>query len=193
LRLPSDVRALIAGRIDASARDLESAVEQLHTYAQLTRQPITGQMARMVLRSLGSPAVQDAVSLNAVVEATATYFRLSPDDLASRKRTQIIARARQLVMYLAREETTASLPQIGEALGGRDHSTVVHGCSKIAAKIATDAALAQDVEAIRQLLHSAQPAIQEIEPVAEMTRRSFSRRTSLPTPSPLRREGTSDV
>ena len=118
----------------------------MDTYAQLTRQPITGQMARMVLRSLGSPAAQDTVSLSAVVEAAATYFRLSPGDLASRKRTQVIARARQLVMYLAREETTASLPQIGEALGGRDHSTVVHGCARIAALIATDSTLAQDEE-----------------------------------------------
>jgi chromosomal replication initiator protein len=177
LILPPDVRGLIAGRVEASARDLESAVEQLHTYAQLTRQPITGQMARMVLKSLGSSAAQDIVSLNAVVEAATSYFRLSPDDLAGRKRTQIIARARQLVMYLAREETTASLPQIGEALGGRDHSTVVHGCARIAALITTDATVAGDVESIRQILHSAQqPALHETEPVVEVTRRSFSRR-----------------
>lgn len=150
--LPYEARSLIAGRLDSSPRELESAVEQLHTYAQLTGQPITVQSARTVLKTLGAPTSQETVSVQSVLEATAAYYRLTVGDLASRKRTRIVAQSRQLAMYLARELTDASLPQIGEALGGRDHSTVVHGCAKINAALASDAALAQDVHAIRERL-----------------------------------------
>jgi chromosomal replication initiator protein len=152
LTLPPDVRSLIAGRITTSARDLESAVEQLHTYAQLTGQAITLPVARVVLRQLGSLTQQEAIPLSAVLEVTARYYGLTVEDLASRKRTKVIAQARQLAMYLAREETETSLPQIGQALGGRDHSTVVHGCTRIASLLASDPALAQDIAAIRRML-----------------------------------------
>ncbi len=158
LTLPYEARSLIAARLDASPRELESAVEQLHTYTQLTGQPITAQAARTVLKTLGAPASQAAVTLQAVLEATAAHYRLTVGDLASRRRTRIVAQARQLAMYLARELTDASLPQIGEALGGRDHSTVVHGCAKINAALASDTALAQDVSAIRRQLNGS-PAV----------------------------------
>jgi chromosomal replication initiator protein len=150
--LPPDVRTLIAAKISTSARDLEGAIDQLHTYTQLTGQPITSPTARMVLKSLGTPVNQDGVSLSAVLEATAKYYGLTIDDLSSRKRTKIVAQARQLAMYLAREETDASLPQIGDALGGRDHSTIVHGCAKIASLLESDSSLAQDLANIRQVL-----------------------------------------
>jgi len=150
--LPSDVRALLAARIDTSARDLEGAIDQLHTYTQLTGQPLTLQTARTVLKTLGSSAGQEIVSLDAVLNATAEHYGLTVADLNSRKRTKVVAQARQLAMYLARELTDASLPQIGAALGGRDHSTVVHGCAKIAELLPTNAVLAQDIRIIRQQL-----------------------------------------
>jgi chromosomal replication initiator protein len=152
LTLPPDVCSLIAGWISTSVRDLESAVEQLHTYAQLTGQAITLPVAQVVLRQLGSLTQQEAIPLNGVLEATARYYGLSVEDLASRKRTKVIAQARQLAMYLAREETETSLPQIGQALGGRDHSTVVHGCARIASLLVSDPALAQDILTIRHML-----------------------------------------
>jgi chromosomal replication initiator protein len=152
--LPADVRGMIAAGITTSARDLESAVEQLHTYTQLTGQMITAAAGQMVLKALGTPVSHAAVSLNMLVEATARHYGLTADDLASRKRTRIVAQARQMAMYLARAETDASLPQIGEALGGRDHSTILHGCARITALMETDSALAQDAQAIRQTLSS---------------------------------------
>src|SRR5258708_16628298 len=94
------------------------------------------------------------MTLQAVIEATARYYRLSVAALSGRQRTKIVALARQLAMYLAREETSASLLQIGEALGGRDHTTVMHGCTRIAEALASDPSLAQDAENIRQMLVS---------------------------------------
>jgi chromosomal replication initiator protein len=152
LMLPADVRALMAGHITTSLRDLESAVEQLHTYSRLTGHAITEPVACMVLKALGSAVGQEAVSLDDVLAATARHYGISRADLAGRKRTRIVAQARQVAMYIARLETAASLPQVGEALGGRDHSTVVHGCARIASLLETDPALAQDVQAIRQQL-----------------------------------------
>ncbi len=170
LSVPADVRGLIATRVSASARDLESAVEQLYTYTQLTGQMITESAARMVLKALGSSVAQAVVTISAVFEATAHYYGLSLDDLASRKRTKIVAQARQVAMYLARSETTASLPQVGEALGGRDHSTIVHGCARIGALLETDLALAQDVQAIRRQLSGQQG--DDLPKAAETTRPS---------------------
>jgi chromosomal replication initiator protein len=169
LTLATEVRDLIASRGEVSAREIEAAVEQLHTYSQLTRQIITETVARSVLHMRGAVSVStsfnnnrisaantsmssNASRLDAVLEATARYYRLSVSDLASRQRTRDVALARQLAMYIAREETDASLIQIGDALGGRDHSTVMHGCAKIADSLIYDNQLAQDIANIRQSL-----------------------------------------
>ncbi|MEP7288476.1 MAG: chromosomal replication initiator protein DnaA [Chloroflexota bacterium] len=157
--MPVEVRDLIASRSNLSVRELEGAIDQLHTYSQLTRQPVTGAVAQTVLHLRGeavAPQVtRSSYSLDEVLEATARHYHLRPADLASRQRTKIVALARQLAMFLARESTDASLIQIGAALGGRDHSTVMHGCAKIAERLITDDALAQDVAAIRARLSNA--------------------------------------
>jgi chromosomal replication initiator protein len=149
LLLPADLRDLIAARIVNSVRDLESAIEQLHTYTGLTGQPLTRDVASTVLKSLGTAGL---VTLDMVLQTVAEYYGVPVEALAGRQRTRHIAQARQLAMYLAREETNASLPQIGEALGGRDHSTVVHGCARISELMAADSAVAQEVAAIRLVL-----------------------------------------
>ncbi len=132
----------------------QGAVEQLHTYTRLTGQSVTAAAAWMVLKALGSSTGQGSVTLNAVLEAAATYYGVSLDDLASRKRTKLVAHARQVAMYLARSETNASLPQIGDALGGRDHSTIVHGCARINTLLETDSTLAGAIQSIRGQLHA---------------------------------------
>ena len=87
-----------------------------------------------------------------MLRVTATYHQLSLDDLLSKRRTKVVVRARQIAMYLAREETDASLPQIGAALGGRNHSTVLYGYQKIAKSVETDPSLREEVSAIRRQL-----------------------------------------
>ena len=87
-----------------------------------------------------------------MLAATATYHQLSMDDMLSKSRTKEVVRARQVAMYLAREETEASLPQIGVALG-RNHSTILHGYNKIANEIPLDDALRHELSAIRRQLY----------------------------------------
>ena len=91
-------------------------------------------------------------NISDVLQATATYHQLSLDDLLSKRRTKEVVRARQIAMYLAREETDASLPEIGAAIGGRNHSTVLYGYQKIAKSVEADAALRREVSEIRRQL-----------------------------------------
>src|SRR5258708_2245306 len=126
LSLPVSVRDLIASRSDSSPRDLDGSIDQLLSYTELTGQALTEAVARTVLQIRGIAAPQNRPELHNVLATTASYYRLTVEQLASRQRTKLIAQVRQLAMYLAREETDASLPQIGAALGGRDHTTVMH-------------------------------------------------------------------
>ncbi|MFQ3536555.1 MAG: chromosomal replication initiator protein DnaA [Aggregatilineales bacterium] len=152
MRLPDDVLELLAARLTSSVRDLQSAIEQMDTYSGLTSQAVTRELAIMVLRTLGAEQARaERTSLDRVLQAVAAHYRLSVAELASRRRTKAVALARQMAMYVARELSDASLGQIGSALG-RDHSTVVHGCAKIAKQLAQDAALGADFEAIRAAL-----------------------------------------
>jgi chromosomal replication initiator protein len=88
-----------------------------------------------------------------VLEATATYHQMSLDDLISKRRNKEVVRARHIAIYLAREATSATLPQIGDALGGRDHSTVLHGYQKIADDLNADPILRREVNDIRRQLN----------------------------------------
>jgi chromosomal replication initiator protein len=87
------------------------------------------------------------------VAEVARYYSVSETELLSRSRHQKVAQARQVVMYLSRDEINVSLPKIGEALGGRDHTTVMHGIAKIANQIETDDALRRDIMAIRERVY----------------------------------------
>ncbi len=155
--LPEDVAQALAVQAVANVRELEGMLTQVLARAQLGRQPLTVALAQQVLRLSNSQAVHQPASkpnISRILEATATYHQLSLDDLLSKRRTQKIARARQIAMYIAREETNASLPQIGEALGGRNHSTVLYGCNKIAEALKEDGSLKTEIDSIRQTLFS---------------------------------------
>ncbi|NDJ77087.1 MAG: chromosomal replication initiator protein DnaA, partial [Chloroflexi bacterium] len=151
--LPPDVAQCLAEHTCANVRELEGALTQVLARARLTRQPLTVDLARQVV-GVSTPAQQQRRNwkLEDILEATATYHQLSLDDLVSRRRTKEVVRARHIAIYLAREATDASLPKIGEALGGRKHSTVLHGYNKIADGVETDETLRQEVGKIRQQL-----------------------------------------
>lgn len=152
LRLPKDVLELLATRLTSNVRDLQSAIDQLDSYSGLTSQAVTRELAIMVLRALGAEQVRaERTSLERVLQSVAAHYRLSVGDLTSRKRTKDVALARQMAMYAARELSDASLAQIGAALS-RDHSTVAHGCAKIAQRLPDEPALSAAFEAIRAAL-----------------------------------------
>jgi chromosomal replication initiator protein len=131
LPIPDDVLELIAGRISSNIRELEGALIRVAAFASLQRAEVTLQLAQMVLKDLlPEPSATD-ITIGLIMTETANYFGLTLDDLCSTSRTRQLVNARQIAMYLTRELTDLSLPKIGQAFGGRDHTTVIHATNKI--------------------------------------------------------------
>jgi len=141
--LPDEVAFFIAKRIRSNVRELEGALRRVIANAEFTGQPINLDFAKMALRDL--LAVQDRlVSIENIQKTVAEYFKLRVSDLLSKRRSRSVARPRQIAMALAKELTSHSLPEIGEAFGGRDHTTVLHGCRRIAALRETESRIEED-------------------------------------------------
>lgn len=100
-------------------------------------------------------AVKRQISVHDVLQATARFYQLSLDDILSKRRTKDVSYIRQMAIYLAREETQASWPEIGDAFGGRNHSTMVHGYKKVAEEIETNSDMRREVEDLRKHIHQA--------------------------------------
>jgi len=141
--LPNDVAFFIGKRIQSNVRELEGALRRVTANAHFTGQPITLMLAREALKDL--LAVQaKLVSTDNIQKTVADYYKIKMAELLSKKRTRFLARARQMAMALAKELTNHSLPEIGEAFGGRDHTTVLHACRKIKELMELDPALRED-------------------------------------------------
>jgi len=154
--LPDDIAELMARHETDNVRELEGLLTQVLARTKLTKEPLTLALAQAVLNKNSARPPQPtrrATSIDQVLQATAKYHQLSMDDLLSKRRTKAVVRARQIAMYLAREETAASFPQIGAALGGRNHSTVLHGYQKIAGEVDLDEDLRREVSDIRRQLN----------------------------------------
>ncbi len=148
--LPEDVASILAHHATQNVRELEGLLTQILARATLTGQPLTVALAEQVVNRSTPQPHRHAVDLNDVLEATATYHQLSLDELMSKRRTKDVVRARQIAMYLARELTEASFPQIGAAMGGRNHTTVLHGYQKIAETLGSDQTLQHDLSDLRR-------------------------------------------
>jgi chromosomal replication initiator protein len=146
----------IAVRVTSSVRALEGALIRVVAYASLTGEPTTRELARRVLDRLGTPRREKA-SLTDIVEATATEFGVEPAALLARDRRPQVAIARQVAMYVARELTPHSLPEIGRQMGNRNHTTVLHAVNRVQAVIQSDAAVNTTVDKLLERLspHSA--------------------------------------
>ena len=131
IELPEEVAFFIAKRIRSNVRELEGALRRVIATYRFTGRTIDLEFAKEALRDL--LALQDRlVSIENIQKTVAEYFKIRIGDLLSKKRTRSIARPRQFGMALAKELTNHSLPEIGDAFGGRDHTTVLHGCRRIA-------------------------------------------------------------
>ena len=151
VHVPEAVIRLIAQRVQSNIRELEGALTRVVAYAQFGHQPLTVELAERVLHDiLERPP---ALELDRVIQEVASFYGLSVEDLQSSSRRKRVAYARQVAMYLAREETDASLVRIGEALGGRDHSTVLYGYEKIAEAVEANDQVRREVLAIRERLY----------------------------------------
>jgi chromosomal replication initiator protein len=147
-----DVLMLVAERVESNVRELEGALNRLILQAQLSSSRLNYSLALTILDNLAprrTPCTPDRI-----IAIVADYFDLLVDDLTGRKRTKAIASARQIAMYLLREESALSLPVIGGHLGGRDHSTVRYGVEKITGELTEDTTLRQEVMKLRDLIYA---------------------------------------
>jgi chromosomal replication initiator protein len=146
-----EVLMLIAERVESNIRELEGALNRLIVQASLHNSPLNRAVAEGILDTLvPQRRPREATS---VVQIVARHFGLTENDLLGRSRTKEIASARQMAMYLLREENGLSLIHIGELLGGRDHSTVRHGVEKVAQDIDRDEAIRRELVALREKIY----------------------------------------
>ena len=128
---PDEVLEYIASKISTNIRELEGALIRVTAFASLNRQAVDENLAEIVLKDLISDDGAQEITSSLIMAQTAEYFNITLDDLCSKSRTRTLVTARQIAMYLCRELTDMSLPKIGQELGGRDHTTVIHADRKI--------------------------------------------------------------
>ena len=149
--LDQEVAFFIAERIRSNVRELEGALRRVIANARFTGSRISIDQVKRALRDLF--AIQDRqISIDNIQKTTAEYYNIKISDLLSKRRSRTIARPRQVAMAIAKELTNHSLPEIGDAFGGRDHTTVLHACRKIAELRATSADIAEDYRNLSRLL-----------------------------------------
>jgi chromosomal replication initiator protein len=149
--VPDEILETIARRVQSNIRELEGALNRIVAFADLSGSALTPQLAEVALADL-LPQRRD-LTPDQVVALVADKFKVTVDQLIGRDRSREIALPRQVAMYLLRRESNVSLPQIGEALGGRDHTTVMYAIQQIASKIETDSGLRRDVIDIKQQMY----------------------------------------
>ncbi len=141
--LPNEVAFFIAKRIRSNVRELEGALRRVIASSHFTGSPISLDLCKEALKDL--IALQDKlITIDNIQKTVAEYYKLRVADLLSKRRSRSIARPRQVAMALSKELTNHSLPEIGDAFGGRDHTTILYGCRKIAELKTTDAAIGED-------------------------------------------------
>ncbi len=149
---PDDVILFVANRVQSNIRELEGSLNRVLAFAELQGLPMSIETAKAAMASLATDTRQRRVSIDDVINAVAEYYRIQVDDLKGKKRDKHIVVPRHVAMYLMRQETDASLLEIGQALGGRDHSTVLNGCENITRGVNENTSLRKEVLAIRQQL-----------------------------------------
>ena len=152
LVIPNDTLTYIAGQIDSNVRELEGALSRVQAYSKLKDEPITTDLVYEALRGLKLSKDNRELSIVDIQNKVANYFHISINDLKGKKRMKSIVMPRQIAMYLSREMTNNSLPKIGKEFGGKDHTTVIHACDKIAEIIKLDSDLRKEISDIKSAL-----------------------------------------
>ncbi len=146
LDVPDEVTSYIAANIETNIRELEGALTRVVAYSTMMRSPVTYDLAMYALKDILPPSRPKQITIETIKQVVADHYNIKMSDFEVRKRTRTVAFPRQIAMYLSRELTDSSLPRIGEEFGGRDHTTVIHACDKIAEDIKADPAFANTVE-----------------------------------------------
>lgn len=149
--IAGEVLEFLAHRISSNVRDVEGALTRVVAYAQMVKRPVSVEMAREVLQDL-LRASERRITIDEIQRKSAEFFNVRLSDMLSARRARAVARPRQVAMYLAKQLTERSLPEIGRKFGGRDHTTVIHAVRRIEQLRESDTALNEDVEKLQRLL-----------------------------------------
>ncbi|OQY44228.1 MAG: hypothetical protein B6242_13120 [Anaerolineaceae bacterium 4572_78] len=151
IQVPNDVIEFIARRARSNIRELEGALNKVVAQVTLNQEPMSQEQAKLALQDLVPCPI--SITIEQIIKVIVNYYDLSVDDIKSSKRNKKISVPRQIIMYLARTELKLSFPQIGESLGGRDHTTILHGYHKIEDRINYNENTRQDIVRIREALY----------------------------------------
>lgn len=151
--VPQKVKEFLAHRITSNVRELEGALTRLSANVQLVGGEISLELAHTLLHDL-LRAHDRRVTMEEIQKRVAEHFQIRLSDMSSARRSRTVARPRQIAMYLSKQLTPRSLPEIGRAFGGRDHTTVIHAVRKVEELVSSDAAFAEDVELLTRILES---------------------------------------
>jgi chromosomal replication initiator protein len=152
VKLPEDVRIFIATKTKSNVRELEGALVKLIAYSSVTESPISLAMAQQVLKHL-TGGQDRKITIESIIKAVAERFSLQPQQLKQKSNAQAIAYPRQIAMYLVKDLTQASLPEIGRAFGGKHHTTVLHSIQKIERLRQNDPVLNNEIHSLSDSLH----------------------------------------
>ena len=153
--IPGDILEIIAQRIRSNIRELEGALTKVMAYSDLSGHPLNMNLVNMALADL--LPLRDSIQPEQVVQMVARVFNIKTEQILGRNRSRSIALPRHVAMYLLREDGNISLPQIGEKMGGRDHTTVMHACDRVADLIERDDHLRHQIIQIREQLYGHSP------------------------------------
>jgi chromosomal replication initiator protein len=154
MHVPRDVLDYVAQKVQSNIRELEGTLNRIVAHARLGNVPITLALATEAMNDPQLNSKRKLITLPRILETVARYYAVAQRDLTGKGRTRDLVIPRQVAMYIMREETDRPLADIGEALGGRDHSTVMHGVDKVAAEIERNTDRRQEVLRIREMLYA---------------------------------------
>jgi chromosomal replication initiator protein len=152
LKCPSDMLFFVANLVKANIRELEGTFNRVIGYARAHNRPLSIETAQLALKDVLEQAEGRQVNIELIQKTVASYYNIKLSDIVSPKRSKMIALSRQVGMYLARELTEASLIDIGDSFGGRDHSTVLHACKKVREMMKNNNRFAGDIDSINKQL-----------------------------------------
>ncbi|MGR3741104.1 chromosomal replication initiator protein DnaA [Companilactobacillus sp. DQM5] len=152
LEIPDETLSYIAGQIDSNVRELEGALVRVQAYSTIQKSDITTSLAADAMKGLKLSKKKKGLTITRIQERVAKYFKISVEDIKGKKRVHSIVIPRQIAMYLSRELTDKSLPQIGQEFGGKDHTTVMHSCDKISEELKLDTELKKMVNDLKNEL-----------------------------------------
>ena len=155
IQVPDDVLQLIAGKIDSNIRELEGCLTRLVAYSSLVKEPITVELCEKALKEIFDSGQRKQITAELIMHTVSDYYGLTLEDMTGPTRRREITVPRQIAMYLTREMTGMSLPQIGNVFGGRDHTTVLHSCKTVEANMTENTDVKAVVEDIKQLVKTA--------------------------------------